>query len=200
MKKIILIITTLLLITTNLFATFNNATALSRGFAIEGGVGKYNQINIFPIQATSGSEDGFPFDIKADNVVYTDIVGGGRKIATWSVATNYSNVQIEITATPLTYEASSSFQLNYYLVFHIMYATYKSDGSFEKNEHTDFKVLSDGNTYKFSINNAILDEPFPVVSYNQDVRFYFVNGIRPKEVGYPYGLYSGTVTISVSGD
>ena len=49
MKKIILIITTLLLITTNLFATFNNATALSRGFAIEGGVGKYNQINIFPI-------------------------------------------------------------------------------------------------------------------------------------------------------
>ena len=200
MKKIILIITTLLLITTNLSATLNNATALSRGFAIEGGVGKYNQINIFPIQATSGSEYGFPFDIKADNVVYTDIVGGGRKIATWSVATNYSNVQIEITATPLTYEASSSIQLNYYLVFRIMYATYKSDGSFEKNEHADFKVLSDGNTYKFIINNAILDEPFPVVSYNQDVRFYFVNGIRPKEVGYPYGLYSGTVTISVSGD
>lgn len=199
MKRLAIIVV-LLLITLNLFAVLGESPSSSRGFKIEGGVGKYNQVNITPIYATSEDQiNGFPFDITGSDVKYTTISGGGRQIAQWSVATNYSNVKFTIEATHLVYENDASISIPYHIVFHIMYASFKEDGSFKENVHRDFDLLS-GSSETFDVDNTISYEPFPVVSYDQDIRFYFAENINPSDEKYPYGYYSSTITISVSGD
>lgn len=200
MKRFLYIIL-LLFITVNTFATLGESPASSRGFKIEGGVGKYNQINITPIYSiSSDSITGFPFDITGSDVKYTSISGGGRQIATWSVATNYANVTINISATDLCYE-DNSISLPYVVVFHIMYASYNENGSFKENIHKDFVLdTSKEISRTITIDNSTSYEPFPVVSYDQDIRFYFAENINPSDKKYPYGYYSSTITISVSGD
>ncbi|MGN0906196.1 MAG: hypothetical protein ACI4NM_03530 [Bullifex sp.] len=190
-------------------ATQQYVPGLKRGFMIEGGVGKYNQINVSPIINTSNNmsdldkaKTGVPFNLTDPSVAYTEISGGGRQIGTWSVATNYSNVKIKISATDLVCSADASNPIKYWIVFHIMYASFNEDGSFKENMHEDFRLLS-GTEDVFKINNNLGDEPFPVVSYNQDIRVYLAEEVTPgdeKYEKYPYGIYESTVTIQVSGE
>lgn len=188
-------------------ATQQYVPGLKRGFMIEGGVGKYNQINVSQIINTSKNmsdldkaKTGVPFNLTDSSVVFTDIEGGGRLIGTWSVATNYSNVKIEISATDLVCSADPSQPVKYWIVFHIMYASFNGDGSFKENRHEDFGVLSGEKAKVFEIDNNLGDEPFPVVSYNQDIRVFLAEGVDPDEEKYPYGIYESTVTIQVSGE
>ncbi len=175
---------------------------LSRGFTIEGGVGKYNQIFVSLITNAKNFDKtttGIPFNVTDPTFAYTQILGGGRQIGSWSIATNYSNVTITISATDLVCAVDTSHPLKYNIDFHIMYATFKADGSFDSNVHKDFIVPS-GSTKVFRIDNHLGDEPFPVVSYDQDIRVYLAKGVNPEDEKYPYGFYQSTVTIQVSGD
>lgn len=175
---------------------------LSRGFIIEGGVGKYNQVFVSLINNVKDFDlktTGVPFNITAPNFAYTPILGGGRHIGNWSIATNYSNVTITISATDLVCDVDKSHPLKYYINFHVMYASYNKDGTFSANVHKDFLVPS-GSTKVFKIDNSLGNEPFPVVSYDQDIRVYLAEGVNPEDEIYPYGFYQSNVTIQVSGD
>ena len=207
MKKLLFSILMVLCFTVGILsATQQYVPGLKRGFMIEGGVGKYNQINVSTIINNSKNtsdldkiKTGVPFNLSDSTVAYTEIQGGGRQIETWSVATNYSNVKLTISATDLVCSADASYPVKYWIVFHIMYASFNEDGSFKENKHEDFRVLS-GETGVFEIDNNLGDEPFPVVSYNQDIRVFLAKDVNPGDEKYPYGIYESTVTIQVSGE
>ena len=200
MKKLLVFLILLFVSVLSLFAEAKLSSALTRGFLIEGGVGTYSIININPIHVTDKkSYLGFPFDITGSDVAYSTISGGGRQIASWDIATNKSNVTFSITSTPLCFNNNRDIKLDYYLVFHISYASYSEKGIFNENIHKDI-IAKSGETTICTIDNTVSYEPFPIVSYNQDIRFYFAENVNPNSSEYPYGFYSSTVTISVSGD
>ena len=200
MKKFLLFLLLLFVFVLSLSAVVKLSPALTRGFLIEGGVGTYSIININPIHVTNQkSYLGFPFDITGSDVAYSSISGGGRQIASWDIATNKSNVTLSITSTPLCFSNNMDIKLDYYLVFHLSYASFNEKGQFIGNIQKDI-ISKSGETTICTIDNTVYYEPFPIVSYNQDIRFYFAEDVNPNSSEYPYGFYSSTVTISVSGD
>lgn len=210
MKRIILFSLFLFELTLCLFASPRGSSGSTRGFIIEGGVGKYNQINVNIINNTptqkkslDSFDEGVPFSlINNPTIAYTKITGGGRLIGTWSVATNYSNVKFNISATDLQYTLDPDQpSIGYYIVFHIVYATFDEKGVFDRDMQRDFVVKSGSDSPQtFEIDNHLGEEPFPVVSYNQDIRVYLDENVNPDSDKFPYGIYQSTVTISVSGD
>lgn len=212
MKKFCSILFLFLCVYLNLFSAIKEKPGLSRGFVIEGGVGKYNQISVNIINNIATDESsldsftqGIPFNLSLTqnpSIAFTNIMGGGRLIGTWSVATNYSNVTFEISATDLVCDADPNATIPYYIVFHIKYASYKPDGAYETDNHEDIVVKSSSNNTSvfYSIDNHRGEDPFPVVSVDQDIRVYLAEGIDPSDKRYPYGYYESNVTITVSGD
>lgn len=208
MKKSITVLLFLSVLISGVCSTPNPSPASSRGFTVEGGVGKYNNIyvqimkNAISEETPIGSfSEGVPFELSDPSVQYSGIKGSGRVIGYWSIASNAPSVRISVTATDLKCVGKPDKTIRYYIAFHIVYASFLTNGQYDHDVMDDIVVKSGNEApYVYAIDNSVGENPFPVVSYNQDIRVYLAEGVDPLSADLPFGLYESTVTISVAGE
>ena len=105
MKKIFLVFLAILLFSISLSAVVPQK---SLGMDITAYNGQYHDIIITPVYSSLSDPIGMPFDLTKDDVAYVETdATAGREIAQWSLHTNFSPIDIKISAPNLTYRDSS---------------------------------------------------------------------------------------------
>ena len=192
MKKLIIIPLLFLCVAIVFGGTYYNN--LSSNIQLNGYVNEYCFLTINPLIATETSGSGLPFNISANDVAYGS---PGRNIATWSMSTNATAVNLSILTEPLYLNNDVSKLLNYYL-----YMNYRYEG---ENEETGNSVVNSG-TITVHSGGAATEVSFPlsgdtggipIVSSNQDILFVFDSDATARIPSMPDGMYYGNVIITM---
>lgn len=167
---------------------------LSNKLQLNGYVNEYCFLTITPLFATETSGSGLPFNISASDVSYG---APGRSIATWSMATNATAVNLSILTEPLYLNNDVSKLLNYYL-----YMNYRYVG---QSEETGNNIINSG-TITVHSGGAATEVSFPlsgdtggipIVSTNQEVLFVFDEDSTARIPSMSDGMYYGNVIITM---
>lgn len=203
MKRIIIIL--LFLISVCFFASALEEKLIgnnSKGFVLRGFIKQYCIVSVFPIQSEGSGSTGSPFDLLGNDVAYSTDPLHGRVIATWIVATNYSNRTLQITPGNLQNGAAS---LSYILKFRLSYKREESNGSYSTIVET-IEVPS-GQTTELSLENRSLktgvNSPLLSTGENQTVLFMLDSNSDANKLNsslVPDGTYNATVTFLLEGN
>lgn len=192
MKKLIIIPLLFLCVAIAFAGTYYNN--LSNEIPLNGYVNGYCILTINPLFATETSGSGLPFNISANDVAYGS---PGRTIATWSMTTNATSVNLSILTEPLYLNNDVSKLLNYNL-----YMKYRYEG---QNEETGNSVINSGTITAHS-GGAATEVSFPlpgdtsgipIISTNQDILFAFDEESTARISSMPDGMYYGNVIITM---
>ena len=200
MRKTIFVITILSLV----LCAFLPASAkqymssLSKDVRIYGFIDKYCLVFVTPLEAQDTSSlSGMPFDITGTDIKYkpddTEHVLG-REIASWSFATNVSEITLRFNATPLANEEDNTATLDYYLTFRYQY-------NGENTVHTGYIPVLSGVEKSVTLTNVSSGDSIPIISMGMDVRFQLSKdypNIEDTSV-YPTGFYYADVVITMEG-
>ncbi len=214
MKKLLVclfvLIVLLLSSTTFLFATTNHETGLTKALELMGFIRQYHMVEILPMEENDSGTLGYgmPFDIMGSDVSYQSNKTIGRRIATWTIASTYAPISIEITATPLE-DLAKTVSIDYYLCFRYNYAKFNDNGISTGSNSGYIVISSDSNISSTDITempvkleNESTDgsgQIYPIISRSQDVRFMFFDYSDIEKAQWPYGYYTSTVTIRIIG-
>ncbi len=190
MKKISALIAMLLCVTGLFAGTYMND--LTNDMLVYGYVNEYCVLEINPITATESS-DGLPFNIDGNDVAYGST---GRRVATWSLATNSTTLTLKFSAEPMYLSGDTSQYLNYYLYLAYSYEGLDEDSQSVTNTGT-ITVYSDDDvtTVSFPQDGETGNEP--IVSSNQNITLSFDSETTEKLSTLSQGMYYGTVTITM---
>lgn len=186
--------------------------------------GTYSNFIIEAIKGVPTDAVGMPFYLTGADVAYNSTTSStaGREIAQWSVHSNSTPIDIQITAEPLKLvdtNSSTGFdkyaeQINYVLFFPYTYTCYDAEnaeaGTTTKEVSGFMRVESGEEGYsslaaKNAISDALFDEQGVRAGINTGtfpVRFmlssYATNNINNRDI-YSAGNYRANVTIVNSG-
>lgn len=185
-----------------------HVTEHTKGIDLLGFIREYHMVDIQPIRdETPGHNQGYgmPFDIMGSDVAYNDSgdVTIGRRIATWTIASTYAPVTIQISTTPLK-NLGGTVEIHYYLCLRYKYSKFDDSGVASGTEVGNIIVSSD-HTNKYYNPQKVLEnvstgtsgQVYPILSNSQDVRFML--STNAEKDSWPGGVFSSTVTIEVVG-
>ena len=181
---------------------------------------QYHNVTVTPVYSSSLSDPvGMPFDLTAEDVRYVenafnegDLHTAGRKIAEWSLHSNFTPVNVIIQADPLTPADGGNTEIDYYLFFPYIYHDIGNN-----IDVSGFMMIQSGEIYH-SINdydgngniNPISEDLRDVngVSIGLDIGTYPVRFMLKEDVSknignrqiYPSGVYTADVTITLEGN
>lgn len=194
MKKVLIMISILLCMVSAFAGTY--LSDLTNLLSVYGYVNEYCVISINPIVSYESVNEGLPFNIKGDDVAYGST---GRRVATWSMATNSTAVNLSILAEPLYLSSDITKLLNFYL-----YMNYSYEGTDEQTGNTIINsgiitVHSGGEATAFSLPLSVEAGGEPIISRNQSILFAFDSETtaRIPTDAVPSGMYYGNVIITM---
>lgn len=199
MKKIFLVFLAILLFSISLSAVVPQK---SLGMDITAYNGQYHDIIITPVYSSLSDPIGMPFDLTKDDVAYVETdATAGREIAQWSLHTNFSPIDIKISAPNLTYRDSSIQEIT--SIPYILFFPYEYEEN-GQDVQGFLRIESGVNTY--SSRNDVRDTN-PIASKTdggnidtsiQPVRFMLAEDVEITDRDlYPSGTYSADVTVIV---
>ena len=192
MKKLIIIPLLFLCVATVFAGTYYNN--LSSKLQLNGYVNEYCFITITPLFATETSGSGLPFNISANDVAYGS---PGRNIATWSMATNATCVNLSILSEPLYLNNDVSKLLNYYLDMNYRYVGQSEDTGNSIINSGTITVHSGGAATEVSFPLSGDTGGIPIVSTDQDILLVFDEDATSRIPSMPDGMYYGNVIITM---
>lgn len=190
---------------------FASATQLigTRQIHVSGVLGDMHSISVTPISSTSiDSAEGMPFDLRSEDVAAQP----GRRIATWSLHSNYLPVTLKVDADDLEFTSSNGTvaTVPYVLRFAYSYPVYSTSETGESESELEsgfFFIGSEGataeygKTYTFGAEEEL--QGLEVISSPEsDIRFFLAlpEGEIDKDDIYPPGdPYVATVTLTIEG-
>ena len=188
-----------------------HVTGHTKGIDLLGFIREYHMVDIQPIRDETPEHNqgyGMPFDIMGSDVSYQSNKTIGRQIATWTIASTYAPISIEITATPLM-NLAQTVSIDYYLCFRYNYAEFNDRGVSSGSNNGYIVVSSDPNIASTDITempvkleNESTDgsgQIYPIISRSQDVRFMLFDYSDSEKTNWPGGYYTSTVTIRIIG-
>lgn len=199
MKKIFLVFLAILLFSISLSAVVPQK---SLGMDITAYNGQYHDIIITPVYSSLSDPIGMPFDLTKDDVAYVETdATAGREIAQWSLHTNFSPIDIKISAPNLTYRDSSIQEITsipYILFFPYEYEENGQDVQGFLRIESGVNTYSSRNDDRNSNPIATKADGSNIDTSVQPVRFMLADGvdISNREL-YPAGSYSADVTVVV---
>ena len=208
--RLILILVLLLSQTAFLFAATTHQTGLTKALELMGFIRQYHMVEILPIEENESKTLGYgmPFDIMGSDVSYQSNKTIGRQIATWTIASTYAPISVEITATPLM-NLAQTVSIDYFLCFRYNYARFNDRGVSSGSNNGYIVVSSNPNVASTDITempvkleNESTDgsgQIYPIISRSQDVRFMLFNYSNEEKNAWPGGYYTSTVTIRIIG-
>ena len=170
-----------------------------RGFQITAQRGGIQEVSITPIEAISLDDDvGIPFDLEDESVAYSaasNAVVGKRRIANWSMYSNFAHPKVTIDAPHLRHEGTGvevPYQMTFYYQFSI------GDG---KMVDGNIIVHSGSTIYDSSQDEDCLWRYYevPVNFTDRPVRLMLNVEDVSDDSEYPSGRYSAVVTVTISG-
>lgn len=222
MRKALLIIIICLSFTSLIFASPENIpdpniSQAMRQMTVGGTYRGTISVDVIPIVSDVSSIEGAPFDMLGDDVV-ADYGYVGRKIAEWTLASNYNNVNMTITPHPLKgpeRQDESPSSVNYVLYFYYDFPTFDNvDGEEDGYQSGSFYVISSESYTKQiipdsgkrtvlpsgSIINISTDKVQKIMINGGEIRVFFPTGeMETIRDNYqtPPGTYTATVEINV---
>ncbi len=180
-----------------------NLVKTSAPINIEGFIDKYHDMSVTTISISnnlgdSDTDEGMPFDLAWPSAAFTSIQGTGRRIASWSLTSNYTPLVLTINASHL-YCSDTGTYVHYCLDFH--YRSLQFDES--TKEATGEVISGDFRVSSGTEWNSTNTAPFntaaevPVITVDQDIRFCLAEDVDIDTV--PSGVYTATVTLEVVG-
>lgn len=200
-KKVIsIIITMLTMILCPLFTVDQKSD--TRRMDIRGTLGPVHTMTITSIPRTSLADpDGMPFDLRSDDLQ----ISPGRKIANWTLTSNYMPVTLRINAPDLVSETYDDVSIPYTLRFSYSYPEYHMDSSITTEIGAFYVNSSDNEEFSYQFKNSedvlqgleiiatgTCNIYFILGHYNGDS---FEEKIDISDSKYPTGDYSTTVTV-----
>lgn len=207
---LVVLLVLLLASTASLFAKTTHETGLTKALELMGFIRQYHMVEILPIEENESKTLGYgmPFDIMGNDVSYQSNKTIGRQIATWTIASTYAPISIEITAAPLM-NLAQTVSIDYYLCFRYNYAKFNDNGISTGSNNGYIVVSSDSNIASTDITempvkleNESTDgsgQIYPIISKSQDVRFMLSDYSDSEKANWPGGYYTSTVTIRIIG-
>lgn len=182
----------------------------TRQIHVSGVLGDMHSISVTPISSTSiDSAEGMPFDLRSEDVAAQP----GRRIATWSLHSNYLPVTLKVDADDLEFTSSNGTvaEVPYVLRFAYSYPVYSTGETGEsesKLESGFFFIGSEGapaeywKTYTFGAEEEL--QGLEVISSPEsDIRFFLTlpdGKTIDDDTNYPPGdPYVATVTLTIEG-
>lgn len=200
MKRLIVLLAILLSVSFCCIAVTQPAP--TRHIPIQGVVGKVHSVSVSPIAVTSSTDiAGMPFDIMGSDVQSTLRPEQGRKIATWSLLTNYYPATLTVTVNPLQGVVTGE-TLNYSLYVKCLYSCVGSTGSMLTVD--DALVVATNSNAANTVSKR-LDVPVGAItdSYisinGSPIRFQFTDSASVLDLA-PDDEYVATVTFTVTSD
>lgn len=194
----------------SIHATTTHQTGLTKALELMGFIRQYHMVEILPTEENESKTLGYgmPFNIMGSDVSYQEDKTIGRQIATWTIASTYAPVSIEITATPLM-NLAQTVSIDYFLCFRYNYARFNDRGVSSGSNNGYIVVSSNPNVASMDITempvkleNESTDgsgQIYPIISRSQDVRFMLFNYSNEEKNAWPGGYYTSTVTIRIIG-
>lgn len=178
----------------------------TKGIDLLGFIREYHMVDIQPIRDETPEHNqgyGMPFDIMGSDVAYNSSdVTIGRRIATWTIASTYAPVTIQISTTPLK-NLGGTVEIHYFLCLRYKYSKFDDSGVASGTEVGNIIVSSDSadEYYKVleNVSTGTSGQVYPILSNSQDVRFMLSNYTDAEKDSWPGGVFSSTVTIEVVG-
>lgn len=196
-----------LLLICSLQMVFASATRLigTRQIHVSGVLGDMHSISVTPISSTSiDSAEGMPFDLRSEDVAAQP----GRRIATWSLHSNYLPVTLKVDAGDLEFSSSNETvaTVPYVLRFAYSYPVYETGKSEPKLKSGFFYIGSENATgyeKEYTFGEEVELQGLEVISSPEsDIRFFLAlpEGEIDKDDIYPPGdPYVATVTLTIEG-
>lgn len=189
-----------------------HVTGHTKGIDLLGFIREYHMVDIQPIRDETPEHNqgyGMPFDIMGSDVAYNDSgdVTIGRRIATWTIASTYAPVTIQISTTPLK-NLGGTVEIHYFLCLRYKYSKFDDSGVVSGTEVGNIIVSSNNANEYYNYNpQKVLEnvstgtsgQVYPILSNSQDVRFMLSNYTDAEKDSWPGGVFSSTVTIEVVG-
>lgn len=128
-KRLFATMAMVVFIFSSIHATTTHQTGLTKALELMGFIRQYHMVEILPIEENESKTLGYgmPFDIMGSDVSCQENKTIGRQIATWTIASTYAPISIEITATPLM-NLAQTVSIDYYLCFRYNYAKFNDRG------------------------------------------------------------------------
>ncbi len=209
-KRFFAIMTMILFVLASIIAATTHQTGLTKALELMGFIRQYHMVEILPTEENESKTLGYgmPFDIMGSDVSYQSNKTIGRQIATWTIASTYAPISVEITATPLM-NLAQTVSIDYYLCFRYNYARFNDRGVSSGSNNGYIVVSSNPNVASTDITempvkleNESTDgsgQIYPIISRSQDVRFMLFNYSNEEKNAWPGGYYTSTVTIRIIG-
>lgn len=202
MKKSIVFLTVLLLVPCICFAVLVSQPASSRHVPIQGIVGKVHSVSVSPITVASSSDTtGMPFDIMGTDVQSTLRPEQGRKIATWSLLTNYYPTTLSVTVNPMQGVVTGE-TLNYSLYIKYLYSCVSSTGTALTVDNALIVATNSdaANTVdkRLDVPSGAITDSFISIN-NSPIRFQFTDSAGVLDLA-PDDEYLATVTFTITSD
>lgn len=200
-----------LLLICSLQMVFASATQLigTRQIHVSGVLGDMHSISVTPISSTSiDSAEGMPFDLRSEDVAAQP----GRRIATWSLHSNYLPVTLKVDADDLKFTSNGTVAtVPYVLRFAYSYPVYSTSETGESESELEsgfFFIGSEGahaeygKTYTFGAEEEL--QGLEVISSPEsDIRFFLAlpdgKTIDDDTIYPPGDPYVATVTLTIEG-
>lgn len=200
MRKNICIVLFLLLASPFCFAV--TQPVRSKELPVVGVVGKVHSTSIVPILgAAPGAVEGMPFNILGADVSNDLRPEAGRRIATWSLLTNYYPTTLTVTVSPLRGVVTQE-TLNYMLYVKYLYSCIGSGGGILTVDDALIVETFDGNSGSASVRLSVPADSIPdsfISIINSPIRFKFTDSPEALEQ-VTDDEYLGTVTFTVMSD
>lgn len=193
-----LVISFLLVFSGHAFAETRTQT---RELSVSGTYGLSHSVRINSIPVSSGDTEGVPFDILGEDVLSST----GRKIALWSMSSNYLPVTVKVYAKDLEL---AGVKIPYCLRFAYEFPVYNND---DKDYVTNaFIVGSEGLLDSGYTNQYVFAEQAELqgldIAYNSSN--CYVSFMLPEDIyqmvaesnEYPNGDYNATVVVVMEGE
>lgn len=209
-KRLFATMAMVVFIFSSIHATTTHQTGLTKALELMGFIRQYHMVEILPTEENESKTLGYgmPFNIMGSDVSYQEDKTIGRQIATWTIASTYAPVSIEITATPLM-NLAQTVSIDYFLCFRYNYARFNDRGVSSGSNNGYIVVSSNPNVASMDITempvkleNESTDgsgQIYPIISRSQDVRFMLFNYSNEEKNAWPGGYYTSTVTIRIIG-
>lgn len=188
-----------------------HVTGHTKGIDLLGFIREYHMVDIQPIRDETPEHNqgyGMPFDIMGSDVAYNSSdVTIGRRIATWTIASTYAPVTIQISTTPLK-NLGGTVEIHYYLCLRYKYSKFDDSGVASGTEVGNIIVSSNYNyadeyynpqKVLENVSTGTSGQVYPILSNSQDVRFMLFDYPNAVKDSWPGGVFSSTVTIEVVG-
>lgn len=194
----------------SILATTTHQTGLTKALELMGFIRQYHMVEILPIEENESKTLGYgmPFNIMGSDVSYQEDKTIGRQIATWTIASTYAPISVEITATPLM-NLAQTVSIDYFLCFRYNYARFNDRGVSSGSNNGYIVVSSNPNIASTDITrmpvkleNESTDgsgQIYPIISRSQDIRFMLFDYSDSEKTNWPGGYYTSTVTIRIIG-